>query len=525
MKVAVLPPFMLLAGALIGVLVSSSSIVHGKQEPLTDPASGCCHILNDLLPNKVSWPGDPTYDAQQSSYYSASQRKLQPQCRISPTTPADVSTIMKTTSTRHRTPRCKFAVRSGGHMSFQGASNIDGTGFTVDLQSLETGISLSEDKKTVSFGAGYRWRDVYRELAVYNLTTVGGRVGDVGVGGFLLGGGISFLTPKHGFGSDNIVNYEIVLANGSIVNANVNDHADLYWALKLGSTNFGIVTRFDMATFPQGQAWGGSQFYAIDDARALLEKLVTFTKNLVQDPKGFFGLTLVWNAAQQNYIVWTLQTYLDPIPFPPSLWSNFEEVKPLIDTTGVKSLMDITEEFQEADPGKHGRSLWSSMTYKANVQFHLDLHQRGVELFGAYQNRPGVLWGVGVQPLPRNVSEAALNSGGSPLNLSGDDGELWVMIFTSDWLDPADDEVMIESSRQLIHWAETEATHRGLFHPFVYMNYAAGFEDVMVRSTGKNLKKMMEVKKVYDPNDLLDETWMGGFKLPRKKQEHDRSEL
>ncbi|KAF9266703.1 hypothetical protein L218DRAFT_857489 [Marasmius fiardii PR-910] len=102
---------------------------------------------------------------------------------------------------------------------------------------------------------------------------------------------------------------------------------------------------------------------------------------------------------------------------------------------------------------------------------------------------------------------------------------LLVMIITSAWLSEVDDEGMIECSHQLIRWAETEAKHRGLFNPFVYMNYAAGFEDVIVRSTGEKLGKMMEVKKVYDPDGLLDEIWMGGFKLPRQKQEHDRSEL
>ncbi|KAF9266702.1 FAD-binding domain-containing protein [Marasmius fiardii PR-910] len=413
---------MFLARALIRVL-ASSSLVRGKQEPLHDSSPGCCHILNDLLPNKISWPGDSTYEAQQSSYYSAGQAELRPQCRVAPTSATDVSTIVKT-ATRHR---CQFAVKSGGHMAWKGASNTGGTGFTIDLQGLNTGIFLSEDRRTVSFDAGNRWRDVYRALAPYNLTTVGGRVGDVGVGGFLLGGGIGFLTAKHGFGSDNIVNYEVVLADGSIVNANMDDHADLHWALKLGSTNFGIVTRFDMITYPQGQAWGGSRFYAIKDASVLLKELVTFTEKLSVDPKGFQGLTLAWNPSQQNYIVWTLHAYLDPTPFPPSLWSDSGDAEPLIDTVGVKSLMSITEDFQEADMGKHGRSLWSSMTYKANAQFHLDLHRKGVELFESYNNCPGVHWAVGVQPLPRNVSEAASNLGGSPLTLSCDDGELWGM--------------------------------------------------------------------------------------------------
>ncbi|KAL0579493.1 hypothetical protein V5O48_002535 [Marasmius crinis-equi] len=424
-------------------------------------------------------------------------------------------------ATRHE---CKFAVRSGGHMAWTGASNIDDHGFTIDLQNLNTGVSLSDDHSVVSFSAGSRWRDVYRVLTPHNLTTVGGRVGDVGVGGFLLGGGIGFLTAKHGFGSDNVVSYEVVLADGSIVTANDKEHSDLFWALKLGSTNFGIVTRFDMKTFPQGKAWGGSQFFAFDDAPILLEKLVAWTRKASDDPKGFYGLSLAWNPAQQMYIVWTLQTYLEPVPYPP-LWSDFVGLSPLVDSVGIKDLIEITEEFQEADPGKQGRSLWSSMSFVPNARFHLDIHRKGVELFEPYHNHAGVHWAVSVQPLPHSATAVAMRAGGTPSVTSTHEEDLWIMLITTDWLDPADDMVMTQNSKELIRWAENEATRRGLFMPFVYMNYAAGYQSVLPRSTGKNLRRMMEVKDAYDSDGLLDELWVGGFKLPQQKHEHDGSEL
>ncbi|EEB88216.1 hypothetical protein MPER_14071, partial [Moniliophthora perniciosa FA553] len=87
--------------------------------------------------------------------------------------------------------------------------------------------------------------------------------------------------------------------------------------------------------------------------------------------------------------------------------------------------MDITEEFQEADPGKKGRSQWLSMTFKSNAQLHLDIHAKGIELFQPYHDRPGVHWAVGVQPVPRSLSAAASGKGGNPSSLSTEDGELW----------------------------------------------------------------------------------------------------
>ncbi|KAJ4482430.1 hypothetical protein J3R30DRAFT_3459408 [Lentinula aciculospora] len=474
-------------------------------------ARTCCNALSSLLPGQVFWPSSDPYLVQQSSYYSGEQAAMAPTCRVSPNSTSDVSRILKFSSMH----KCHFAVRAGGHMAWSGASNIGSEGFTIDLQRVKDVPTLSQDRSIISFGAGSRWRDVYAVLQPENLTTVGGRVGDVGVGGFLLGGGIGFLSAEHGFGSDNIVNYEVVLVNGTVISASQNQHSDLYWALKLGSTNFGIVTRFDMLTFPQGPVWGGSQFFAIKDAPILLERLVTFTEKLAEDPKGFFGLSLAWNPEAKDYIIWTLQTYLKPKPYP-ALWSEFESLTPLIDTMGIKTLVDITEEFQDADPGKHGRSRWLSMTYKANAQFHLDIYAEGIELFEPYHDHAGVHWAVSVQPIPARMASAAAENGGNPTCLKESDGDLWVMLITTDWLDPSDDDIMNSNAEALLRWAEHEAKQRGLFNPFIYMNYASGSESVMVRSINDEaLQKVIRVKEMYDPQGFLDDLWHGGFKLQR----------
>ncbi|KAJ3729313.1 hypothetical protein C8R42DRAFT_160828 [Lentinula raphanica] len=517
--------------ALLAVALFNTA-VFARQVELETPsenrleAEACCHALSSVLPGQVFWPSSEPYSTQQSSYYSGEQATMTPACRVSPNNTFDVSRILEFAGAH----KCQFAVRTGGHMAWIGASNIGSEGFTVDLQRIK-GVTLSEDRSVVSFGAGSRWRDVYAVLQPMNLTTVGGRVGDVGVGGFLLGGGIGFLSAEYGFGSDNVIEYEVVLANGSVIHAtNQNQHSDMYWALKLGSTNFGVVTRFDMLTYTQGPVWGGSQFFAIQDAPILLERLVEFTEKLAEDPKGFFGLSLAWNPESKDYIIWTLQTYLQPEPYP-ELWSNFKSVTPLVDMMGIKSLVDITEEFQEADPGKRGRSRWLSMTYKANAQFHLDLHAKGIELFSPYHNHAGVHWAVSVQPIPARLATASVANGGNPTCLKESDGDLWVMLITTDWLDPADDLIMNTNAEALLKWAEDEAQRRNLFSPFIYMNYASGSESVMIRTTSQEtLERMMWVKQMYDPQGLLDELWHGGFKLPqidesRPVVNYDRSEL
>lgn len=111
------------------------------------------------------------------------QSDLRPSCRVSPKNVDDVSRIVKIATENE----CEFAVQSGGHMTWLGASNIGPAGFTIDMRKFQT-ISLSPDQSVVSLGAGTTWEKVYGALQPHNLTTTGGRSSGVGVAGFLLGG-------------------------------------------------------------------------------------------------------------------------------------------------------------------------------------------------------------------------------------------------------------------------------------------------------------------------------------------------
>lgn len=120
-----------------------------------------------------------------------------------------------------------------------------------------THMSVTGNKKTLSVGPGYRFSDVYPFLQQYDLTVGAARLGPVGVPGILLAGGINFYGNQFGFSADQVTQYEVVLANGDIVRANKGNNSDLFWALKGGSSNFGIVTRFDMNTIPSKKVWAG----------------------------------------------------------------------------------------------------------------------------------------------------------------------------------------------------------------------------------------------------------------------------
>lgn len=126
--------------------------------------------------------------------------------------------------------------------------------------------------------AGARWGSVFEHIERTGKTITGGREGNVGVAGLTLGGGASFHSARRGFACDDVVNYEVVLGDGSIVQANEEENPDLFKALKGGSNNFGIVTRFDMKTFdaPAGGIYGGLVFMLYDQKDAVLDQFHRF---------------------------------------------------------------------------------------------------------------------------------------------------------------------------------------------------------------------------------------------------------
>jgi len=130
---------------------------------------------------------------------------------------------------------------------------------TIDLVKLDH-VEVIDDE-TARVGPGNRWGPVYKTLESAGKMVLGGRVSEVGVGGFLLGGGIAFTSRQHGWAMDSIRSYEIVLANGTIVNADQQSHPDLYWALRGGGSNFGVVTDFTLETYPRTDVWGGQNIY------------------------------------------------------------------------------------------------------------------------------------------------------------------------------------------------------------------------------------------------------------------------
>ena len=162
----------------------------------------------------------------------------------------------------------EIAVRGGGH-NVAGTAVCDG-GLVIDLSAMRA-VSVDLAGSTALVQGGALWGDVDHETQAHGLATTGGIVSHTGVGGLSLGGGIGWLMRKHGLVVDNLVSAEVVTADGDIVRASATEHPDLFWALRGGGGNFGVVSSFRFALHPVGPAaMAGPVFWAAEDTTDVL---------------------------------------------------------------------------------------------------------------------------------------------------------------------------------------------------------------------------------------------------------------
>lgn len=190
--------------------------------------------------------------------------------------------------------RCQFAVKGGGHGTIPGSANID-NGVLMAMKHLNQ-TELAPDHSWIRVGTGLHFGAIYEVLDPLHLTAVVGRVAEVGLG-MAVGAGISYQTNEAGLVVDNVLTYEVVLANGTVVEARGNDnsataignnsHADLHWALKGGNNNFGVVTSLQLRliSYPES-IYGGVLVYGSENLDAVTQQLYDYhIRQAVEVPK------------------------------------------------------------------------------------------------------------------------------------------------------------------------------------------------------------------------------------------------
>jgi FAD/FMN-containing dehydrogenase len=182
-----------------------------------------------------------------------------------------------------------IAVRGGGH-SVAGFSTCD-NGMVIDLSPMK-GVRVDPESQSATVGGGAVWGDVDHETQAHGLATTGGLVSSTGVGGFTLGGGIGWLMRRYGLACDNLVGADVVTADGRLVHASETENADLFWGLRGGGGNFGIVTQFELELHHVGpMVYAGPIFYAADADRDLMRLFRDWATNAPDDITAVIDLT------------------------------------------------------------------------------------------------------------------------------------------------------------------------------------------------------------------------------------------
>jgi FAD/FMN-containing dehydrogenase len=218
--------------------------------------------LDSAFRGQLVRPDDPAYDEHRKVWNGSIDRvpALIARC-------AGVADVISAVGFARDTG-LEVAVRSGGH-SFPGVSVCDG-GVVIDLGSMK-GIRVDPEARTARAQAGVLWGELDRETQAFGLATTGGIVTHTGVAGLTLGGGIGWLQRKHGLTIDQLLSVDLVTADGEFVKASETENPDLFWGLRGGGGNFGIVTEFEFRLHPVGPiVFAGPIFWPMEKAEGLL---------------------------------------------------------------------------------------------------------------------------------------------------------------------------------------------------------------------------------------------------------------
>ncbi|MCD6040549.1 MAG: FAD-binding oxidoreductase [Burkholderiales bacterium] len=377
-----------------------------------------------------------------------------------------------------------IAVRGGGH-NVAGLAVCDG-GLMIDL-SLMKGIQTDPAMRRVRAQAGVNWRELNRETQVHGLAVTGGVVSTTGIAGLTLGGGLGWLMGKHGLALDNLLSAEVVTASGEIVLASEKQNEDLFWALRGGGGNFGVVTWFEYRLHRVAQMTSGLVAHSVDNARDVLRLFRDATRSLPDEltlfsallhaPDGS-GAKLAAIIACHSGSLAEGEAALRPI-------KAFG--KPLMDVIGPASY-EATNMMLDAGFPRGALNYWKST-------FLTELSDAAIDtMIGRFRECPSPMSAMVLE----HVHGAAVRVGPTQTAFPHR-REAYNLLIASEWVDPA-------ANTRNIAWArETYDAMRPYAAPARYVNYLAADETqgAAEAAYGPNLPRLRTIKARYDPQNVF----------------------
>ncbi|KAI9710275.1 MAG: hypothetical protein M1820_002769 [Bogoriella megaspora] len=472
----------------------------------TDESIKCAQLYAAGLQDLVLLPGSTAYVNRQASYW-ASNNPLHPNCIVQPNTAEEVSRVVKVLVKGSGL----IALRSGGHTQWTGSNDIH-KGVTIDLGRM-TDVTYDAHSKLASIQPGPRWGDVYQELLKYDVCVTGGRDGNVGIGGFLTGGGNSYYAGRYGLACDNVANFEVVLANGDIINANATSHSDLWTALKGGSGNFGIVTRFDMYTFPAKDLWGGIRAAARSEGDELAQTMVDFTNDNSKNPEDAYIINYTFNPSSSSDILVAHVIVNTNGVANASAFDEIQKVPVVLNDVKNRTMADMADSYLL--PGRQ-QQVWFSLTFKNDVRVIKkagELHDQLVDELKDLIPDGNFTTQCLFQPIPTLFAEHSVKRGGNMLGLDKvkENALLWLITGATETIETQ--EIMQSKLTAFSAVLEEYAISEGILVDWQYLNYVDKTQNPLKSYGQENVDFIRKVAAKYDPSGVFQKKIVSGWKI------------
>jgi FAD/FMN-containing dehydrogenase len=440
--------------------------------------------LGGQLQGEAITPDDAGYEEARRVYNAMIDRR--PRVIVRPAGVDDVVTAVRFAADND----LPIAVRGGSH-SVPGFGTGDDA-VVIDLSSMQR-VDVDPSAKTAKAEGGTTWGIFNDATHVHGLATTGGIISTTGIGGLTLGGGIGYLSRGHGLSCDNLVSAEVVTADGSTVTASEQENEDLFWALRGGGGNFGVVTKFEYRLHPVNEIYGGPILYELDDAQTVLE----FYREFIKDSPEEFGGFPAWQIAP-------------PLPFIPedrhgepfmvfvTCWAGPVEkgedaLKPLHDVApvvaehvGPMPYPAINSAFDAlVPPGL--QHYWKANFVKELTDDAITAHlEHGPKV-------PTVNSTVHIYPINGACHRVAPDETAFAYR-----DATFAMVIAGMWPDPAENDANTAWVRGFYDATAPHSEEGG------YINFMADDDQERIRANYKgNYDRLVEVKRKYDPDNLF----------------------
>ncbi|KAK0184503.1 hypothetical protein F5146DRAFT_1114278 [Armillaria mellea] len=418
-----------------------------------------CQLIEDKVSSAtdVYYPGSSSYAADNEHYATSSSQASK--CSVEPGSAEDVGIILAILG-KAKTP---FGVKGGGHATNQGFSST--TGVEIAMTRFNE-ITYDSTTQTAVIGAGNIWDDVYEVLNAQGVNVVGGRLTGIGVAGLTLGGGYSFLSNQYGLAIDNVVAYEL----------EEND-PDLFFSLKGGGNNYGIVTRFTLKAYPQGAIWGGAASYNASYTSAFNAAAVKFSSE-VTDPKAAMIIVYAYTGG--------------PTP-PDGIFDDFLAIPASAQVVTTRSFFDL---INSTNSGAGYRTVYNHIPTLEYSESFIERIVDELNFWGPTLSAQGGLSSItyAVEPfLPSLLTHAPAGSSAYP---SSRDHVVFPTVVGLQWVSESEDNT---------------AEKLGVTGESIYPNYAIYDTPVVDMYGEEGVKRMEATRERVDPHGVMLLT--GGFKV------------